>query len=405
MLWDWLAAQIADAEDGANNRFDVAEAMNAAFDGPGPFWGKTHRDRWPGIPYRKEGIAFRAVPETRACDRAAATSSSCFQLCYNPTVGSQALMGLPMLSRLRRMDGVAVWPFEDWQDAAIVLAEIWPGVIEPAVKEAMARDAGAIRDREQVRLLARALSRLPEEELAGMMSEPPPEAREEAWVLGAGHAARLCALASEEPRLAPPPLRDDCFALPAGVDWTPVDQALAMLRDRLHPVVGRRTVPLSVALGHVLAGPVVARRSNPPHPNSAVDGYGFAACRPWAPAMQVLPLLSGRAAAGAPFRRRGAAGTRPARPDWRGAAGRRRYGRPAGGCDTRHRQDRLPRWHPAGREHPRGRRGCRRAARRGFCTPAAPSPRPIWRWPRPWAWPNCPCTSLCASRSYPPATN
>ncbi|MBC7163537.1 MAG: molybdopterin guanine dinucleotide synthesis [Roseovarius sp.] len=191
VLWDWIAARIKDAESGANNRFDVAEAMNAAFDGPGPLWGKTHRDRWPGIPYDKKAIAFDEVPEKRTCDRIARTSSSCFQLCYNPTVGSQVLMGLPMLSRLRRMEGVAVWPFEDWQDARVVLAEIWPGVINRTVKRAEA--AGGIRDAHQVSLLARALSRLPGARLADMMTDLPPEAAEEAWVLGAGHEEALMA--------------------------------------------------------------------------------------------------------------------------------------------------------------------------------------------------------------------
>ncbi len=28
-------------------------------------------------------------------------------------------------------------------------------------------------------------------------------------------------------------LRDDCFALPPGVDWTPVDEALARLRAEM----------------------------------------------------------------------------------------------------------------------------------------------------------------------------
>ena len=300
LLWDWLAARIEDCEDGANNRFDVAEAMNAAFAGPGPFWGKTHANRWPGIPYRKEGIVFDTVAEKRACDVAARTSSSCFQLCYNPTVGSQGLMGLPMLSRLRRLQGVAVWPFEDWRKAPVVLAEIWPGLIEPVVKAAVTGDASAIRDREQVRLLAWALVGLSSNELDRMMSDLPPEAQEEGWVLGAEHAARLCELAPEEPGLAPPPLRDDCFALPAGVDWTPVDAALGMLRDRLHAVVGHETVPLAHAVCRVLAAPVVARRANPPEPNTAVDGYGFAYAS-LDEGEQVLPLVAGRAAAGAPY--------------------------------------------------------------------------------------------------------
>ncbi|HSG57177.1 MAG TPA: molybdopterin molybdenumtransferase MoeA, partial [Paracoccaceae bacterium] len=100
--------------------------------------------------------------------------------------------------------------------------------------------------------------------------------------------------------LKPPPLRDDCFALPAGVDWAPVDQALALLSTRLGPVTEAEDAALGEALGRVLAGPVSAVRANPPEANTAVDGYGFAHDALGA-GDQVLPLLDGRAAAGVPF--------------------------------------------------------------------------------------------------------
>ncbi|MDA7964598.1 gephyrin-like molybdotransferase Glp [Ruegeria sp.] len=102
-----------------------------------------------------------------------------------------------------------------------------------------------------------------------------------------------------KPDITPPPLRNDCFALPAGVSWTPVDEALALLRDRLRPVTGVETTPLTQAAGRVLAEDVIAQRSNPPQPNTAVDGYGFAGGRP--EGAHVLPLAQGRAAAGLPF--------------------------------------------------------------------------------------------------------
>jgi len=105
------------------------------------------------------------------------------------------------------------------------------------------------------------------------------------------------------PDLTPPRLRNDCFAMPQGVAWTPVDTALAMLRERLHPVVGIEKIAFAEAAGRVLAAPAVARRSNPPGANAAVDGYGFAAAAT-GPGRQVLPLVEGRAAAGAPFRGR-----------------------------------------------------------------------------------------------------
>ncbi len=316
-LWDWLAARITDSETGANNRFDVAEMLNALWDCPGPFWGKTHADRWPGIPYRKEGIRYDTIAEKRACDLAARAASSCFQLCYHPTVGSQALMGLPMLSRLRRQPGTAVWPFQDWQEADVVLAEIWPGLIEPAVRAALAADPAQIRDAVQVDLLSRALAHLPDTRLSAMMSDLPPEVqdevREEAWILGAGHADLLSDLAHRSapppppaapgpiaPPPAPPPLRDDCFAMPQGTEWTPVDTALAALRQGLHPIARTAPCPLDAAAGRILAAPVTARRASPPHANSAVDGYGFAhGSLP--PGDPVMPLAPGRAAAGAPY--------------------------------------------------------------------------------------------------------
>ena len=99
--------------------------------------------------------------------------------------------------------------------------------------------------------------------------------------------------------LTAPPLRNDCFALPAGVHWTPVNDALALLRERLGPVTTIETVPVKAAMGRILAEPLQALRSNPPQPNSAVDGYGFFGAM--APGAHRIPLLDGRAAAGGSF--------------------------------------------------------------------------------------------------------
>ena len=100
--------------------------------------------------------------------------------------------------------------------------------------------------------------------------------------------------------LTPPRLKNDCFALPPGVDWTPVDDALARLRAALTPVVASEALPPDRAEGRILAAPALAVRSNPPGANAAVDGYGFAHAALGA-GDQNLPLTVGRAAAGAPF--------------------------------------------------------------------------------------------------------
>ncbi|MEO1563763.1 MAG: gephyrin-like molybdotransferase Glp [Pseudomonadota bacterium] len=92
-------------------------------------------------------------------------------------------------------------------------------------------------------------------------------------------------------------LRNDCFALPPGVDWTPVNEALDRLTKALDTVAQVETVPILDALGRVLAENVVALRSHPAHRNSAVDGYAVA----FEDDARRFDLLDGVAAAGRPF--------------------------------------------------------------------------------------------------------
>ncbi|SHH28922.1 gephyrin-like molybdotransferase Glp [Cognatishimia maritima] len=101
-------------------------------------------------------------------------------------------------------------------------------------------------------------------------------------------------------KLTPPPLKNDCFALPPGVHWTPVDEAQALLRDRLGVAVGQETVLVADAMGRVLAAPVLAQRSNPPTPNSAVDGYALNGAA-FGEGVHYVPLQQGRSAAGSAF--------------------------------------------------------------------------------------------------------
>lgn len=96
-------------------------------------------------------------------------------------------------------------------------------------------------------------------------------------------------------------LKNDCFALPPGVQWTPVGEALDTLKSRLSPVVDRETVTSAKSRGRILATDHVAVRSNPPGANSAVDGYAFAYAGLPSGDMIELPLMKERAAAGGPF--------------------------------------------------------------------------------------------------------
>lgn len=98
----------------------------------------------------------------------------------------------------------------------------------------------------------------------------------------------------------PPKLSNDCFALPAGVHWAPVDETLASLRERVSVVTGIEQIETASAGGRVLAVDILANRDSPPYANSAVDGYGFAFAH-LGKGSHALPLSEGRSAAGGPF--------------------------------------------------------------------------------------------------------
>ena len=98
---------------------------------------------------------------------------------------------------------------------------------------------------------------------------------------------------------APSKLSNDCFALPAGVHWTPVSEALGLLEQRLQCCVSVEQCAVEASDGRILAHPVVAARSHPPCANSAVDGYAF--CGGLQAGAQSLDLCEGRSAAGEAF--------------------------------------------------------------------------------------------------------
>ena len=325
-VWEWLAGALEDGPDNRNNRLELAARINRTLPGRGPFWFNPSPSEIPGLPRRgRERHGYGPLAELRDADARARGAQSAWKLGGAGSVGSQVLTGLPVLWRLRQAGGVAAWPFEPAASAPIVLAEVFPSLLAPQIAGLIPAAAGKhdwpIRDAVQVRLHALALERLAAQDALAPLLEPdakPEILREEGWILGLGHEAALRAAADAArdsalpprpggagPRpasdeLTPPRLRDDCFAMPQGVDWVPVDAALERLRAGLHPVTGQETVPVSEAAGRVLAGAPIAQRANPPVANAAVDGYGFARAATGA-GVQRLPLLEGRAAAGQPY--------------------------------------------------------------------------------------------------------
>lgn len=290
-IWDWFAARVEDAPD-RNNRFDLAGQINVLFPGVGPFWGNGLKRNIPHLPRKGLARDGHGMPEKRAAEQQAKGAFPVWQLSGAGAVGSQVIMGLPTLSRLRARfgDALRVWPFEPC-DGPIAIVEIWPSLIAKAVTAT--QPPGGIKDAHQVLLLAQTLSSLSEEDLLLLLYVP---ANAEGSILGLGHIDMLTEAALGT---APPPLRNDCFAMPQGAHWTPVDEALTHLKAHLTPVTGTKTLPVGQAAGHFLAKDVTAKRAHPPAPNAAVDGYGFAGPAP--SGLQNLPLVSGRSAAGQPY--------------------------------------------------------------------------------------------------------
>ena len=185
VLWDWLEARIEDAP-GANNRFDLGAEINRLFPGTGPFWFNGLKRDIPGL-LRKDVRAEHGMVEKRVCEMQTKGAFTCWQLGGAGAVGGQVLMGLPVLARLRRRfkGQIAVWPFEELE-APVALVEIWPGLINRAVKQAEA--VGGIRDAHQVALLARALADLNPADLREVLAVDAPE---EGWIMGLGHEEKL----------------------------------------------------------------------------------------------------------------------------------------------------------------------------------------------------------------------
>jgi len=188
-VWDWLSAAVTDDARNANNRLEVAGWINARFPQPGPFWSHPVGKIPDHVPFRKPAHESFPFAERRRVETVARGASTCFQLYGNGAVASQALLGLPMLHRLRQCYGpaLAVRPFEA-QDAPIVLAEVYPSILSAEIRRR--QRPGEILDAAQVRVLAAGFARLEAGCLDRMLREGDAE---EGWIAGLHHEAALVA--------------------------------------------------------------------------------------------------------------------------------------------------------------------------------------------------------------------
>ncbi len=197
-LWTLLADSIVDDERNGNNRFEFAAACNATVgDGPGPFWGCPPRRQVEHcLAPTKPAPTAGHPPEWRHVESVLRGTGrrpfSSWQLLGAGAVGSQSLLGIPVLERLRRRfpARVDVWPFTTglrvppMRPGQVVIAEIWPTLVSGT-------DTATVRDARQVADVAAWLRGLDDRDELRAEFEPavaaarrPDVIDEEGWVLG-----------------------------------------------------------------------------------------------------------------------------------------------------------------------------------------------------------------------------
>ena len=188
-LWEALADRVADGPRNENNRFNVAGGLNGLFPQPGPFWGCPRKNESPVMPFYKPRHTGFPFAERRLIETKLPRAKTCWQLMGAGSVGSQALLGIARLHRLRQAfgDALSVAPFQP-PTTPIVLAEIYPSLLDAEVKAQ--RHPHEIMDAAQVRVMARAFAGLAPAMLDAMLREGDPR---EGWITGFGHEADLIA--------------------------------------------------------------------------------------------------------------------------------------------------------------------------------------------------------------------
>ena len=200
-VWNQLDRMVKDKPDNTNNRFGVGAEINRRLTGgPFPFWGCPPRDALTTIqPKRTREHLADDLPEMRLTETRVKGAPSIWKLYYNGSIGGQAILGIPMVRRLKQKygDAMRVWPFEtgwkaltatDLDGVGVVAAEVFTG--QDAAKPA----AGETKDQTELRAAAEHLARLDEAgKLAAAFAAPKglSEAEaataqsEEGWILGA----------------------------------------------------------------------------------------------------------------------------------------------------------------------------------------------------------------------------
>ncbi len=196
-LWDLISKEIDDKPNNNNNRFKVAGDLNSYFDGNGPFWGQHQAHDFPNLEHGAppEGYDGDLPSEFRHIEKLLAklpaiNPKPVWQLFGNGSVGSQTLVGIPKVNKLRKELNCAIWPFENIDDSSKhVIAEIFPSIWKIT-------ETGQTKDEKQVKTVAKNIAYLDETELLQKFLDAPFDyernnkinegdiIKKEGWILG-----------------------------------------------------------------------------------------------------------------------------------------------------------------------------------------------------------------------------
>ena len=200
-VWNQLDRMVKDKADNTNNRFGVGSEINRRITGgPFPFWGVPPKDALTTLqPKKQRAHGPGDIPEFRHAELAAKGSSPVWKLYYQGSVGGQAILGIPMVRRLKlaRGDAFKVWPFETgWKpltEARLAGVDVLAAEVYPSLFDAKPLP-GEAKDLAQVRAVAEHLAKQDEAGKLGAMFGPAKDTaadvvvdaeREEGWILGA----------------------------------------------------------------------------------------------------------------------------------------------------------------------------------------------------------------------------
>jgi precorrin-8X/cobalt-precorrin-8 methylmutase len=217
-VWGYLAEQVDDDARNRSNRFGVAARINRTLGSNAPFWGRPAVQPDADLPETK-AVTYGRLSEWRRAERtlhaAGLHPQPVWKLAYPGSVGSQALLGIPVVHRLRwdpqLRDLSLVWPFEFTVPSlpvgtpAVVHAEIWPSAAP------FDHEPGICPDERQVRAVVRQWQDQDRRGiLGGVFAGVPIDEdirREEGWILGIGSPGYGARLRTPRPPSAPRPRR------------------------------------------------------------------------------------------------------------------------------------------------------------------------------------------------------